>query len=179
MTRIYALICALAVGLAGCSWFTSHVEPVIKPVTTCAGHEVTADNFNRALADLESQNYADLAAEGVTIGWDVLVCIIDSITSQKPALKANGDDFKREHSVEIRNARPVSLKDSNANPGDRLPGAGPASGSAPRASLAGPKMSACDAACGKPLTGLVTPSGCQCWRASKTDWRASRWVAAR
>lgn len=40
----------------------------------------------------------------------------------------------------------------------------------------GMTLNSCDRACGKPLTGLVTPSGCSCWRESKTDWRASRWV---
>jgi hypothetical protein len=42
----------------------------------------------------------------------------------------------------------------------------------------GRTFAACDLACGKPMTGLVTQSGCSCWRASKTDWRASRWVPA-
>lgn len=35
----------------------------------------------------------------------------------------------------------------------------------------------CDSACGAPLTGLATSTGCSCWRASKTDSRKSRWVA--
>jgi hypothetical protein len=37
----------------------------------------------------------------------------------------------------------------------------------------------CDRSCGKEFSGLATPSGCWCWRESKTDWRASRWVASR
>lgn len=38
-------------------------------------------------------------------------------------------------------------------------------------------LSTCDRACGAPLTSIATSSGCSCWRASKANWRESRWVA--
>lgn len=56
---------------------------------------------------------------------------------------------------------------------------GPVGIADPGAAIDGRKLSlaSCDAACGKPLTGLATSTGCSCWRASATNWRESRWVA--
>lgn len=103
MTRLTAMV--LVASLGGCAWFQAHVEPVIKPIETCAGQQVTAANFNEALADLKTQNYADLAIEGATIGWSTLVCVIDDITAQNSGLKPAADKFKTAHAAEIASAQ--------------------------------------------------------------------------
>ncbi|HVZ89609.1 MAG TPA: hypothetical protein VHG72_21790 [Polyangia bacterium] len=120
LRRLSALAVLVACLLTpGCSWFQKNVEPVVKPVETCAGQQVSAANFDRALADLETQNYADLAAEGVAIGWDVLACLIDDITSQKPSLKPAGDEFKRQNAEKIKAAQAPSV--SLKSPGAAVP----------------------------------------------------------
>ena len=164
----------------------STVAPYIKPVTSCAGKSVSADDVNEAFNDLLTQNWADLAAEGVRVGFDVLDCIISDITNQAPGLKPSATEFKTLHAVEFRAAGVSACRepDLKANPGDRLPGAGPASGGAPRVPLAGSKMfsypgenvgtaeARCEAACGE-RDAIGSPGGdCLCLR-------GRTWVAAR
>lgn len=100
MTRIYALICFLALALAACS----AVNPYLKPIASCAGKSVSAADANEIFADLLSANYADLAVVGVRIGYDVLACVIADVTSQNPGLAAPAAEFKRAHAVEFRAA---------------------------------------------------------------------------
>lgn len=97
MTRIYALLFVTALAC-------STLNPVLKPIANCAGKTVAASDANEALNDLLTQNWTDLAAEGLRIGWDMLDCIISDITTQAPALKPAATEFKTLHAVEFRSA---------------------------------------------------------------------------
>jgi hypothetical protein len=172
----------MGIGLEGCAWFDKHVEPVVKPIASCAGRSITAAEFNEAVNDLETKNYGDLAQMGIRLGWDVLACVIDNIGTQKPALKVNGSEFKRQHAVEIRSAQLLSLDEQaqihialpplHSWPTDVIASSGT---SMPILFSPGD----CDRACGGRGTGLVVEhkTACSCWRADKHDQRKSRWVA--
>jgi hypothetical protein len=185
MTRTFALLFAVALTLAACST----LNPILKPIQNCAGKTVSASDANEALDDLLTQNWTDLAAEGARIGFDVLDCLITDITTQAPGLKGSAGEFKTLHAVEFRAAGVSACRRQNYNaiPGDRLPGAGPASEGAQRVSLAGPigfsyagqnvgaRATGCDVACGN-RKSLAPPSGCLCQVGAG---RSARWLATR
>jgi hypothetical protein len=174
-----ATVFSMFVGVQSCSWFDKHVEPVVKPIASCAGQSVSAADFQEAVNDLEQKNYSDLAEMGIRLGWDVLACIVDNIGAQKPALKTNGDEFKAQHARQIREAQKPSV--SLRSPGEAHPKVGPMP-VAEHFSYSGESISAamnrCVVACA-PSSSIGSPGDdCLCWRADQ-DARKSRWVTLR
>jgi hypothetical protein len=160
----------------------STVTPYIKPISSCVGKTVAAGDVNEAFDDLLTQNWGDLAAEGVRLGYDVLACIISSIETQAPGLKPAAAEFRQLHSVEFRAAGGSACLDKAS----QKVGASEttASEARPPETLAQARhltLAACDRACGARLTGMPVESGtaCSCWRADRKDWRNSRWVPLR
>jgi hypothetical protein len=150
---------------AGCAT----VDPYLKPIASCAGKTVSPADASEAFADLLSQNWADLAAEGVRLGYDVLDCIITSIETQAPGLKPSAASFRSLHSAEFRAAGVSASNDS------RPPKALQAAAS-PRDTADG-KLSLADCAARADTSDVIAPpSGCWAWRADRKDWRRSRWV---
>jgi hypothetical protein len=93
-------LAALLALTLGCSTLGTY----IKPVESCAGKSVSAADAQEALNDLLTQNYADLAVEGVRLGYDVLACVISSLETQAPGLKPSADAFRSLHAPEFRAA---------------------------------------------------------------------------
>jgi hypothetical protein len=199
MTRV-ALLFAAALTLGSCSWFTSHVDPVIPAVVTCSGATIPAATVRQVWNDLKAKNYGDLVTNVLPLladGWNDLTCIIDAVDAQDPQLQEAGAEFKRQHAVEIRNSRPVSLR----SPGDPTPKTGPTLDKIPQATSeaatfrpggevpgglgkysypgqnVGAELAACYRDCGDNAHGaLAPPGGCECWRKVGSTWR---WVALR
>ena len=80
------------------------LNPVLKPIASCAGKAVSVTDGDEALNDLLTENWADLASEGLRLGWDVLDCVIANIETQAPGLKPSAATFRQLHSVEFRSA---------------------------------------------------------------------------
>jgi hypothetical protein len=91
-------LAALLALTLGCSTLGTY----IKPVESCAGKSVSAADAQEALNDLLTQNYADLAVEGVRLGYDALACVISSLETQAPGLKPSADAFRSLHAPEFR-----------------------------------------------------------------------------
>lgn len=170
---------------------------------------IAASDYAEIAADVRAKDWTDLAKEGEKIGWATLDCVLGDQVAKDGSIKANVDEFRRLKSVEFRAAGVSASNDSlrggpaagqephklyqlssTLSPATRAgstPAGWPTLGSKRAVRIRevalgapGPiTLASCDSACGAPLTGLVTSSGCSCWRESKTDWRASRWVAAR
>ncbi len=157
---------------------------------------IAANDYAEIKADIQSNNWADLAKVGESIGWATLDCVLGNESTKNPAAKPKIDEFRRLHSVEFR-AAGVSACNVTAPGGQQQPvGMGSldrapekaGNGTATQTDLVSGEsrrldggrdrltLARCDLACGHPLTGLVTSGACSCWRASATDWRASRWV---
>ena len=65
---------------------------------------VAANDYAEIKADIQSKNWDDLAKLGESLGWATLDCRLGNEASKNPAVKANVDEFRRLHSVEIRAA---------------------------------------------------------------------------
>lgn len=119
-----ATILSMAIGAQGCAWWQKHADPVVKPIETCAGQSVNAADFNEALADLQTKNFADLGAMGIRLGWDVVACLVDDIGAQDATLKPAGEEFKSRNAEKIKAARAPSV--SLRSPGNDVPPTPPA-----------------------------------------------------
>lgn len=152
---------------------------------------------------------ADLATMLAADTVGAVPCVLDYLDGQGGKVGAAAAKFKAAHAPEISKARarggatsmrcpagtmPIAptctpTSELRANPGDRLPGASPAVGGAPRVPAAGPKefaysgenpghaLARCYRECGDNAHGAIAPPGhCECWRKVGATWR---WVAAR
>jgi hypothetical protein len=165
MTRIYALLFAVALTLNACAT----VGPI---AITCGIQDIAilAADYNQIVADYKARDWADLVREAEKLGWATIDCVGSSAATKDPALAPSVKEFRSLHAVELRAA---GVSACNGLP---LPSPEIGTGSQP-AAMAPATLSACDAARGKPLTGIATHGRCMCWRESKTNWRESRWVA--
>jgi hypothetical protein len=111
MRHLAALLLASALVSMSCA----HTPPIVNDVVTCGGHTVQPADVTEAYTDLTTQNWLDLAQEGVRLGWDVVACVIDDLVTSHPALKPAGEKFKSDHSEQIRKAQApsVSLRGSS------------------------------------------------------------------
>ena len=175
MTRILALLFAVALTLNCATAGPIAIKCGLQDVS------IAAADYAEIKADIQTKNWTDLAKVGETIGWATLDCALGDEASKNPAAKSNIDEFRQLHSVEFRAAGGSACNSLRG---------GPAAGQEPHklyqlgstpspATFGTGALASCDRVCGRALTGLVTPSGCSCWRASKTDWRQSRWVPLR
>lgn len=218
MTRICALIFAVALGSAACAGvFDKCVKPEITAATKLAPADLAkevAAFLTCGISDLPDlaapcavAGLADLALALGPGGADAVNCIVSYYENNSTGLlqsRAKAVGAKRGVTPELYGAHACNgfqmqsgevavahasdpmirvRKASSPLASERGPLvasvvlATPVDASGVSASPAKVTLSACDRACGKPLTGLVAPLGCSCWRASKTNWRESRWVA--
>lgn len=190
----------LAFAAGSCSWFEKKVVTVADDVETCFGPDVKGDlgdivkGIGTALVcDVESGGDALPACtiEGLqTIAEEIgpsgkadVSCVVEKLAQDAAGQKVGASP---EEALRTKRAKLYVKARTLAQGGaGSIPAGWPTLGARGRFDSAevapvrlGQTFAACDRACGKPMTGLVTQSGCSCWRASKTDWRASRWVPA-
>lgn len=219
MTRIYALIFAVALGATACAGvFDKCVKPEITAATKLAPADLAkevAAFLTCGIADLPDlaapcavAGLADLALALGPGGADAVNCIVSyyennasgllqsrakavgakrGVTPELYGSHACNEKFVSGASGALASSRDTAIHGERPTTAGRMTlnllRGGPEAGhrahnpTSQVQFLAPQPLTACDAACGKPLTGLVTPSGCSCWRASKTNWRESRWVA--
>jgi hypothetical protein len=148
---------------------------------------ILASDYNQIVADYKAKDWIDLAKEAEKVGWATVDCVGTSASVKDPTLAPAVKEFRSLHAVEFRAAGVnacASPLDYKANPGDRRPGAGPASGGAQRVPLAGSigfsyagetvaaAAARCDRACGE-RDAIGSPgAGCLCLRGR--TWVASR-----
>lgn len=121
MSKIRSLAClallSVFMALPGCSWFEKHVEPVPPAVITCTGETIPASLVQQVWNDLKTKNYVDLATNVLPLlrdGWNDMRCIIDALETAHPELHEPATEFQRQHAVEIRNAKPLSMDERAA-----------------------------------------------------------------
>ena len=154
----------MAVALLGCAT----VDPYLKPIASCAGKAVSPADAQEAFADLLAQNWTDLAAEGVRLGYDVLACIIGDIETQAPGLRPSAAQFRQLHAVEFRAA---GMSEDDASVPYQEIGTWRQPRGVNAALFARPG--------GAVSTEVAPPSGCLVWQVDRKNWRNSRWVALR
>ena len=168
-----ALLSAWMAVPSGCA----HAPPVINAVVTCSGNTIPFALVEQVYGDFMAENWGDLATNVVPLlkdGWADIVCIENALKTAHPEMVPHFEKLKAGH-VELRVA-----ETSKPDPGDRLPGASPAAGGAPRVPAAGPKMFAyagesvaaaaerCDRACGGRNRGIGSPGrSCLCAHAGR------------
>lgn len=132
MTKPFGILAALtiavcAIAAPSCSWFDKHVEPVAPAVVTCSGQTIPASTVSKVWNDLKTKNYADILTNVLPLlsdGWNDLTCIIDAVDTQNAALQPAGEEFKRQHAVEIRAAAARASASRPPGMGPGLAGAG-------------------------------------------------------
>jgi hypothetical protein len=139
---------------------------------TCSGETIPLSLVTQVYSDVMSDNWLDLATNVIPLlkdGYADIECIFGYLGTSNPETVPHIKAMKAQHADEFKGSvsmrHPSLTFDEQAAIHIPLPPVQHA-----------PPIAFCDRACGKPRSGLSTPSGCLCWRESKTDWRQSRWV---
>jgi hypothetical protein len=99
MTRIYALLFAVALFLSACA--------TVGPIAIKCGLQdvsIAAADYAEIAADVKTKDWTDLAKEAEKIGWATLHCVLGDQVAKDASVKPNVDEFRRLHSVEFRAA---------------------------------------------------------------------------